>query len=181
VRAHGKAPLLITGAKDGNRYISESLAIATYLVRQFDDADKFGLRNGDWIRDEILTSMVLTNLQRATGFMLMLDFGLIRNGQGPFGCRLNGPELRTQLEALQKELVEGPRGGFFMGANPGRADVMMEFSMSMVKHRIYVDLAEEFPKLDEWLQRCYDRPAFKRSLEKGNGYDWAVFPKVPRS
>ena len=55
--------------------------------------------------------MVLTNLQRATGFMLMLDFGLIRNAHGPFGGRLDGPELRTQLEALQKELVEGPPGG----------------------------------------------------------------------
>ena len=57
---YGKAPLLITGAKDGNRYIPESAAIATYLIRTFDTEDKFGLKNGDWIRDEILVSMNLT-------------------------------------------------------------------------------------------------------------------------
>lgn len=157
------------------------MAIATYLIRQFDDEDKFGLRNGDWIRDEVITSMVCTNLQRATAFMLMLDFGLIRNGLGPMGCRFDGPDLRVQLGELEKELVEGPPGGFFMGENPGRADVMMEFAMTMAKHRSYVDLAVEFPKLNEWLQRCHDRPAFKRSLDKGNGYDWNVFPKFPRS
>jgi glutathione S-transferase len=157
------------------------MAIATYLIRQFDHADKFGLRNGDWIRDEAITSMALTNLQRATGFMLMLDFGWIRNGLGLAGRNFDGPELRTQLGVLEKELVEGPPGGFFMGENPGRADVMMEFAMTMVKRRKYIDLVGEFPKLDEWLQRVYNRPAFKRSLKKGNGYDGSVFPKVPRS
>jgi glutathione S-transferase len=177
---YGKAPLLITGAKDGNQYVPESSAIATYLIRTFDTADKFGLRNGDWIRDEVLTSMSLTNVNQATGFMLMLDFGAIRNGNGPFGKRFDGPELRAQLSALERELAEGPKGGFFMGEHPGRADILLEYPMTSIKHRMWVDLPKEFPKLDEWLQRCHDRPAFKRSLEKGNGYDMSVFPKTAR-
>lgn len=177
IDSHGKAPLLITGPKDGNRHIPESLAIATYLIRSFDTEDRFGLRAGDWVRDEVITSMALTNLQRATGFIMMLDFGLIRNGEGPRGGMLDGPELRKQLGILERELGEAD---FFMGERPGRADVIMEFPMTMVRHRKYLDLKEEFPKLDEWLSRCYDRPAFKRGLEKGNGYDMSVFPKVPR-
>jgi glutathione S-transferase len=112
--------------------------------------------------------------------MLMLDFGGIRNGKGQFGGRFDGPELRAQLADIERELREGPKGGFFMGEHPGRADIILEFPMSMVRHRNWVDIPKEFPKLDEWLQRCYDRPAFKRSLEKGNGYDLSVFPKVAR-
>ncbi|OBT89508.1 hypothetical protein VE02_01098 [Pseudogymnoascus sp. 03VT05] len=177
---HSTAPLLITGPKDGNRAIPESTAIATYLIRTFDTSDRFGLKNGDWVRDEVITSMATTNLQRATGFMMMLDFGLIRNGEGPFGTLLDGPELRKQLGKLERELVGGPKGGFFMGEQPGRADVILEFPMTMVRHREYLDLGEEFPKLDEWLQRCYDRPDYKRALEKGNGYDMGSFPIVPR-
>lgn len=110
----------------------------------------------------------------------MLDFGLIKNGEGPFGKRFDGPELRAQLVDLERELTEGPKGGFFMGEHPGRADIMLEYPVSTVKHRMWADLPKEFPKLDEWLQRCYDRPAFKRSLEKGNGYDLSVFPKTAR-
>jgi glutathione S-transferase len=73
-------------------------------------------------------------------------------------------------------LKEGPKGGFFMGENPRRADILMEFPMSMVKHRNYVDLEKEFSALDGWLKRVYDRPAFKRCLEKGNGYDFSKLP-----
>ncbi|KAL5349392.1 hypothetical protein ACLOAV_005683 [Pseudogymnoascus australis] len=177
---HGTAPLLITGAADNHRHIPETLAIATYLIRTFDSADKFGLRNGDWIRDEVVTSMACTNLQRATGFMMMLDFGVIRNGEGPAGGLFDGPELRRQLGALERVLGEGPEGGFFMGERPGRADVILEFPMTNVRQRGYLDLAVEFPRLDEWLTRCWERPAFRRALEKGNGYDMSAFPKVPR-
>jgi glutathione S-transferase len=67
-----------------------------------------------------------------------------------------------------------------MGEHPGRADIMLEYPISMAKHRNWVDLKKEFPGLDEWLQRVYDRPSFKRSLEKGNGYDLSVFPKIAR-
>ncbi|KAG0647276.1 gst3 [Hyphodiscus hymeniophilus] len=177
---YGKAPLLITGDKDGKRYIPESSAIATYLIRTFDTTDKFGLKNGDWVRDEVITSLSQTNLNRGIGMLLMLDFGAIRNGQRPMGKRFDGPEQRAQLADLERELVEGPKGGFFMGEHPGRADIMLEYPISSIKHRNWVDLPKEFPKLNEWLQRVYDRPAFKRSLEKGNGYDMSCFPKTPR-
>lgn len=178
---YGKAPVLITGPADGNRYIPESSAIATYLIRTFDEGDKFGLRNGDWIRDEVLQSINMTNLTRATGVMLFLDFGALKNGDGPGGSRFDGPELREILRDLERELKDGPPGGFFMGKEPGRADIMLEFPISFCKHRSWwVDLEKEFPLLDEWLQRCYDRPAFKRSLEKGNGYDLSVFPHPGR-
>ena len=124
--------------------------------------------------------MCLTNLNRINGYMLMMDVGALKPGKGPIGERMYGPELRAQLRDLERELSGGPKGGFFMGEHPGRADIMLEYPISMAKHRKWVDLKKEFAKLDEWLQRVYDRPAFKRSLEKGNGYDLSVLPKTSR-
>ena len=124
----------------------------------------------------MLTSMALTN--RTCGTLLYLDMGMIKT-EGKYTAEA---ELRGILANLERELKEGPEGGkaFFMGKEPGRADILLEYHMSSIKHRKWVDLPKEFPLLDAWLQRVYDRPAFKRSLEKGNGYDLSVFPKVSR-
>ncbi|KAF7883934.1 hypothetical protein EAF00_011246 [Botryotinia globosa] len=172
---YGKAPVLTTGAADGNRYIPESDAMCTYLLRKFDTEDKFGLNSGDWVRDEILNCFNLTTFVRSAYFFLFFDLDFIRNGV--VNC-FDGPELREILTILDGELKNAPEGGYFMGKNPGRADIMMQFPMSFVKHRNWVDLEKEFPRLDEWLKRVYDRPAWKRRLQKGNGsYDLDVFPK----
>lgn len=182
---YGKAPTLFTGEKDGNRYIPESSAIATYLIRTFDTNDTFGLKNGDWIRDEMLVSLAQSNLNRAIMVLLLLDFQILRNGNveklgEARAKRCDGPELRMMLGQVEKELVEGPKGGFFMGERPGRADIMMEFPLSFIKHRPWwVDLKTEFPALDAWLERVYNRDAWKRGIEKGNGYDLSVFPHMP--
>ncbi|QSZ34376.1 hypothetical protein DSL72_005968 [Monilinia vaccinii-corymbosi] len=175
---YGKAPLLIAGPKDGNRYIPETHAIATYLIRTFDHADAFGLRNGDWIRDEVLTSIGQTALRQSITFMFTLDLHVIAKGPGPTGKRLGGPALREVLAHLERELKEGPAGGFFMGPNPGRADIMLEFPVALVRQRKWLDLESEFPALNVWLDTCYARPAWKRSIEKGNGYDLTVFPQL---
>lgn len=172
--------MLITGAADGNRYIPETSAIATYLIRTFDAGDKFGLKNGDWTRDEILTSICQTGLSRSTTILIMLDFGMLRNGgDQPWQKRFDGPEMRDVLKHLERELKEGPEGGYFLGKHPGRADIMLEFPMSSIKQRKSVDLKAEFPLLDEWLERVYSRPAWKRGIEKGNGYDMTIFPQRP--
>ncbi|RAL59620.1 hypothetical protein DID88_006479 [Monilinia fructigena] len=175
---YGKAPVLQTGPKDGNRYIPESLAIATYLIRTFDTADAFGLRDGDWVRDEILTSINLTSLGQTINFMLMLDFNAIANGVGAMGKRFDGPAMRKVLGDLERELKEGPEGGFFLGQHPGRADIMLEFPVALIRQRKWVDLEKEFPALNAWLDKCYERPAWKRSIEKGNGYDLSTFPQL---
>ncbi|KAG9248251.1 hypothetical protein BJ878DRAFT_413168 [Calycina marina] len=174
--SYGQAPILITGALDGTRTITESSAIATYLIRTFDTADNFGLCNGDWIRDEQLVS--LSNvLGRNCAEIMMVEFGYIKGAKvNP----LDAQALRKTLEHLERELKERPAGEWFMGARPGRADVMLEFYVSMLKQRQYLDLRKEFPGLDAWLGRIESRPAWKAAMEKGNGYDLNTFPKIGR-
>ncbi|KAI9643284.1 hypothetical protein NHQ30_007901 [Ciborinia camelliae] len=174
IGSYGKAPILTTGSADGNRYILESDPKCTYLLRKFNTADKFGMHSGNWIRDEIL-NCYLTTFVRSVWFILFIDFDIVRNGVANW---FDGPEMREIPTILDGELKNAPEGGYFIGSIPGKADIMMEFPMSFVKHRNWVDLENEFPRLDEWLKRVYDRPAWKRGLEKGNGsYDLSVFPK----
>lgn len=128
----------------------------------------------------MLVSLAQTDFGKATTNTLMLDFGMIRNGTGPGGNRYDGPAIRAMLTHLEREWKEGPAGGYFMGVEPGRADIMLEFPMSMTKQRNYVDLEKEFPLLNGWLERVCSRPAWKRALDKGNGYDLMSFPRLPR-
>ncbi|TVY81311.1 hypothetical protein LSUE1_G003350, partial [Lachnellula suecica] len=176
---YGKAPTLVTGAKDGSRIIPESSAIATYLIRTFDTEDKFGLRNGDWIRDEVICSMLSTNINRVSGIALFLDFGAIKLAEGPVGDRFKGKALWGPLGDLEKELKGAPKGGYFMGEHPGRADILVEWQLSFAKQRKWVDLESDFPLLHAWLERVYARDAWKRAMKKGNGYDLTIFPKIP--
>ncbi|TVY35378.1 hypothetical protein LSUB1_G004779 [Lachnellula subtilissima] len=176
---YGKSPLLITGAKDGSRPIPESSAIATYLIRSFDTEDKFGLKNGDWIRDEILSSIDSTTFNHVHMQALMFDWGVLKAGDSAGNFPLSGKAYWTVLADLEYELKNGPKGGYFMGEHPGRADILLEFQMSMVKLRNWADLKADYPLLDAWLERVYARDAWKRGLAKGNGYDLSMFPKIP--
>lgn len=154
------------------------MAIATYLIRTFDIEDRFGLKNGDWVRDEVICSIVSTTLNRAQGYSLYMDLGGLKPGDSPLGKRVSGPGTWAGLGDLERELKDGPEGGFFMGDRPGRCDVIAEFQLSMARMRGWVDLKKDYPLLDAWLDRVYARDAWKRGLEKGNGYDLDVFPRV---
>jgi glutathione S-transferase len=130
----------------------------------------------------MLTSVCQTGLSRATSVLIMLDFGMLRNGPEEMGAAAkhwDGREMRNVLTHVERELKESPEGGYFAGKQPGRADIMFEFPLSSIKQRKAVDLKAEFPLLDEWLERVYSRPAWKRGIEKGNGYDLTIFPQRP--
>ncbi|RDW68082.1 hypothetical protein BP6252_09478 [Coleophoma cylindrospora] len=172
---YGRSPLLVAGAQDGHRYIPESHAIVTYLLRTFDsDGKKLG--HADWIRDEILCSLIATSLSRANYCVLMLDFGIIKNGTKDI---MDIPGLHATLTHFERELKEGG-GKWFMGDRPGRPDFLAEFALTTAKARKWVDYEKDFPALNAWLTMVYERPAWKRAMEKGNGYDMGVFPRFPR-
>jgi len=80
---------------------------------------------------------------------------------------ITGPEFKKDLTYLEGEL--GDRE-WFNGKEVGRSDVMLSFPLDTMAQRKWLDFAE-YPKLAAWRQRILERPAWKKGLEKGNGYD----------
>jgi glutathione S-transferase len=178
----GKSPQLVTA--DG-RIIAESAAIAAYLITTYDTAKKFqgdGGRN-DWVRDESLTSFAGASMGPIEMMKLFLDIAtlqtplllrpLVRWVMGAIDRAFTGPELKQMLKYLEGEL-----GGqeYFMGKEPGRADFMLSFPMDITVAFGWVDLGE-YERLKGWRERCRAREAWKRGLEKGNGYDMGFVMK----
>jgi len=172
----GKAPQLVT---HNGRVITESAVIARYLIETYDKAGKFkgdGEKN-DWIRDDQLCNIAAASI----GPVMILDLILLMASRmAPFVVRwlispvystlhaqFSGPELHSYYKYLDDQL-EGQ--DYFMGRTPGRADFVISFPVDQCTAIDILDL-KQYPRLEKWHARCKERPAWKRSLEKGNGYE----------
>jgi len=172
----GKAPQLELG---NGRVMAESTVIAKYLIDTYDKTGKFkgdGDKN-DWIRDEELCSIAAASI----GPVMILELILILASRvTPFFVRwlvsvvysnlhkeFSGPELHLYYKHLDDQL-EGQ--DYFMGQTPGRADFIISFPLDQCTAINIIDI-KKYPRLEKWHARCHERPAWKRSLEKGNGYD----------
>ncbi|RMZ88704.1 hypothetical protein DV736_g4071, partial [Chaetothyriales sp. CBS 134916] len=172
----GKAPQLTTAE---GRVISESSAIAQYLIWRYDTAGKFKSEEGgknDWIRDEELCSLAGTTFQPT----LVLDFIFLHTvKRSPFFVRpifaaahhqlqklFVGPEVAKLCGYLNDQLGDQD---YFLGSSPGRADFIVSWPIDFGTREGMVNL-ENYPKLQAWNDRRKSRPAWIRALEKGNGY-----------
>jgi len=173
----GKAPIFLTS--DG-RVIIESSAIITYILRTYDTSHKF--ESSDWIQDEILTSFSGATLGPTTTIELIFDIvskhtpwplvyiaRAVRRGMQNSTTKA---EFASTLSWLEKELGEGE---WFNGGTPGRADFMLSWPMDLIHQRGYVDFEKEYPGIAAWRKRIEGREAWKKGLEKGNGYDLSVW------
>ena len=159
------------------RVITESSAISMYLIQTYDKAGKFkGDASNDTIRDEELTSFSSTNLN--TNFTIELLFKAMAE-RSPFFVRpiisgihgilqraFLGPEIKAQLAYLSDQLGEQD---YYMGSSPGRADFMISWPIDIASQQGFINL-DDYPKLKAWHERCKARDAWKRGIEKGNGY-----------
>ncbi|KIW55962.1 hypothetical protein, variant [Exophiala xenobiotica] len=169
----GKSPQLCTS--DG-RVVIESLVIARYLIDKYDKKDRFK-GDGDWLRDDELCNIaaatigipmsvevLFTMMAKLSPFFLRPLIYPIHRGihQG-----YSGPELDLNFGYLDEQL--GDRE-YFGGSSPSRADFILSWPMDVCALNHFIDL-EKFPALAKWHKRCQERPAWKRALEKGNGYN----------
>ena len=76
---------------------------------------------------------------------------------------LRGSASRSFLLLNLKEWLMG-------GDAPSRADFVLHFFVGLAVQPGYVDL-NRYPRVKAWMVRCEAREAWKRALEKGNGYD----------
>ncbi|KAI9727409.1 MAG: hypothetical protein M1834_008415 [Cirrosporium novae-zelandiae] len=175
----GKSPVLVTSQ---GRVITESSAIASYLIDTYDTSKRFrGDDNGgknDWIQDEILTSFAGSSLGPMTTIQIFCDIivqhtlfflrPVMRLMVSGLWRAFVGPEMKKMLTFLNDEL-EGQE--YFMGKQPGRADFMLSWPLDMIAQRKWLGDLQDWPRVKEWRERCLAREGWKEGMRRGNSYD----------
>ena len=78
------------------------------------------------------------------------------------------PRITQQLDShfayMESEVSED---GHFIGSDISAADVMLSFPAEIA---IMQGMAPRYPKLANFVNKCHDRPAWRRAREKGGAY-----------
>lgn len=179
----GRAPTLVTAE---GRTIIESSAIIAYLIKTYDADGWFA--SEDWLKDEQLTSFAGASLGMMTVLEITLEIVvkrtpwpvsyIMRAAQRGFQNAFTAAEFKKNLEYLESELGDGE---WFNGKHLSRSDFMLFWPVDLIATRDWIDYAKDYPRLDAWRKRALDREAWKRALEKGNGYDLTALGQVQKS
>ena len=173
VMSLGKSPILV--AADG-AVIVESSVIASYLLKTYDTEKKFSTEN--WLRDDTLVSFAGTSLGLMTLLELFVDIAvtqtpwpasyLTRGIQKSVRSNLTTGEFKKAFAYLETELGDND---WFNGKELGRSDIILSWPFDNIVQRRWFNIKDECPKIAAWRGRIQAREAWKRGLEKGNGYD----------
>lgn len=168
----GKAPILVTA--EGNA-IPETSAIVTYLLQTYDPAGKFA--TDDVIREEVFSSYAGSSLGTVSIATLLFEM-VPKMSPWPLSTLLNvvannfkkmftTTQYASGCKWLDSELGDAQ---WFNGKHLGKSDVMLTFPFDVADQRGWVDFEKEWPRLVAWRKRIVERDAWKRGMEKGNGY-----------
>ncbi|KAM7192327.1 hypothetical protein V8F20_008918 [Naviculisporaceae sp. PSN 640] len=179
----GKSPQLLL---PGGRVITQVSAITLYLLRTYDTSHRFhNPEVDDPVREEQLVCIGVSDIAGKMG-MILLWHGITL--KSPFFIRplfnktrkflhelFLDYDLKATLDVFEMELGEDK---WFLGREePGRVDFILHYFVDMVIQAGYIKWKdgktgkEQYPRLQAWMARCEEREGWKRSLEKGNGYD----------
>lgn len=169
----GKSPVVT----DGELTLAESGAIIEYL------ADRYGA--GTWIPAHGTPARLRCNywLHYAEGsvmppLLLKLVFRRVETAPVPFFVRpvakgiagkvqqgFVDPQIALHLSYLEDELA---KADWFGGAEISVADIVLSFPLEAAAARSGLD--DRYPRLQAFLQRIHQRPAYRRALERGGEY-----------
>lgn len=173
----GKSPQLLL--PDG-RVLTQLSAIIIYLLNTYDTSHEFHHPGvDDPVREEYLSCLGVSDIASKLGIKFLFHGITLKS---PFFIRplfnttrkyLNrlflDADLKAVFDVMEMEL-EG-REWFMGGEQPGRPDFILRFFTDLAVQPGYFKLDEGYPRLKAWWERCDGREAWKRSLERGNGYD----------
>ena len=176
----GHAPQLILA--DG-RVITQTVACLLYLHLTYDKEHRFHRPTGeqDPVREASLLSLGIADIIPQLGkklLFLVLGFKMpffLRPFINYLGKTLNelafDKEVQNSFHVLEAELED--REWFMGGDAPSRVDMTLKVATDLGVQPGLVDLSK-WPRVQAWYARCEARPAWKRALEKGGGYnmDW---------
>ncbi|HXF77744.1 MAG TPA: glutathione S-transferase [Usitatibacter sp.] len=165
----GKAPIIT----DGDRTLAESGAIIEYLVERYgkgalvpSPGTPEKLRYTYWMHfaegtamPPLVMKLVFTRVERGPMpfFAKPIARGISRKVKGAF----IDPNLERIVKHIDQELG---RDGWFAGSEFTAADIQMSFPVEAATVRAG---AAAMPNIRRFLDRIHERPAYKRSIEKG--------------
>ncbi|MDY0953210.1 glutathione S-transferase family protein [Stenotrophomonas rhizophila] len=174
----GKSPVL----QDDTLVLAESGAILEYLADRYDSARQ--------LSPELLPAQATERVRYrywmhyAEGsamppLLLSLVFARVRKAPMPFFAKpiargiadkvmkgFVGPQLKLHLQWMERELGQSP---WFAGERFTAADIQMSFPIQAAASR--AGSMDAYPKLQGFLQRIEQRPAYQRATERGGALD----------
>ncbi|WWW33970.1 glutathione S-transferase [Stenotrophomonas rhizophila] len=174
----GKSPVL----QDDTLVLAESGAILEYLADRYDSARQ--------LSPELLPAQATERVRYrywmhyAEGsamppLLLSLVFARVRKAPMPFFAKpiargiadkvmkgFVGPQLKLHLQWMERELGQSP---WFAGERFTAADIQMSFPIRAAASR--AGSMDAYPKLQGFLQRIEQRPAYQRATERGGALD----------
>ena len=173
----GKSPVI----SDGDITVAESGAIIEYLLDAHGAGQlrpAAGTAAGTAERRAFSYWLHFAEGSAMPFLLMMLVFDKVRAAPVPFFVKpivkgiahkvMSGfvsPNIERQLAFIEAELGRRP---WFAGSEFSAADIQMSYPLEAAEER--VGLANNFPKMADWLQRIHARAAYQRALEKGGPY-----------
>ncbi len=179
MRVHplGKSPVIT----DGDITVAESGAIVEYLVEAYGEG-KFVPASGTPQRRQYTYWLHYAEGTAMPPLLMKLIFDRIKSAKMPFFAKpiakaiadnvlasFVGPNLNRQLDFMEAELGKSE---WFAGSEFSAADIQMSFPLEAAHQRAGLNASR--PKLTEFLKKIHARPAYKKALERGGPYSFAV-------
>jgi len=154
----GKSPVI----EDNGRVITESGAITEYLCERHGGGDLVPPRG----TDAHISHLEWLHFAEGSAMTpILLRLYTARIGEA---AAVIEPRIAQQLDShfAYMESRVGPNG-HFIGDSLSAADIMLSFPAEIA---IMQGMAPRYPKLADFVNRCHDRPAWRRAREKGGAY-----------
>jgi glutathione S-transferase len=156
----GKSPVVTDGAVT----IAESGAIVEYVVARYGA----GKLRPDPASDAHVAYMEWLHYSEGSAMLpLMLNLYVMRLGEA--GAPLH-PRINSEIDNNLSYIAGALGGKDYLTGEFSGADLQMSFVMEVA--RAFGKLAD-YPTLAAYIARLQNRPAFKRSIEKGGAYNLA--------
>ena len=155
----GKSPVIT----DDGHTVAESGAIIEYILDRYGKGRMRPERGSDdYIR--YIEWMHYAEGSAMLPLLLHLYAGFLGEGAAPLRPRIDG-EIASHLSYIA-DAVSGRE--FIIGDALTGADIQIAFVLEAAEAS---GLLKDHPALETWLARLQQRPAYRRSIEKGGPYD----------
>lgn len=172
----GKSPVI----SDGDQVIAESGAIIEYLGRKY-GKDHLTPRTNSKAYQSYIYWLHFAEGSLMPPLLMNLVFEKVKTAPMPFFVRpvakaiagkvmdsFVSPNIKRHFEFIEQHLSENQ---WFAGDQISGADIQMSFPLEASASR---GLLGNYPKTQAYVARLQKRTAYRKALEKGGDYDYAL-------